>query len=72
MIDFVELRSSFPRSLLQFIHVTRDGPVEGNYLLINKTLVEATALLVLYVFPTGNIIGVDRLIFCNKINPVKS
>ena len=35
-------------------------PNEGNYLIVNKNLVELSALAVLYVFPTGNIIGLDR------------
>ena len=38
-------------------------PSEGNYWLINKTLIEAVALGVLLVFPTGRIIGIDRLIW---------
>lgn len=35
---------------------------EGNYFFVNKTLVETFALAVLYVFPTGHIIGLDRII----------
>jgi thiosulfate dehydrogenase [quinone] large subunit len=37
-------------------------PMEGNYLIINKNLVEIAALYVLYLFPTGHLIGLDRLI----------
>lgn len=37
-------------------------PQEGNYLIVNKTLVEIFSLAVLYVFPTGHIIGLDRII----------
>jgi thiosulfate dehydrogenase [quinone] large subunit len=37
-------------------------PQEGNYLLVDKTLVEILALAVIYVFPTGHIMGIDRLI----------
>ncbi|MEA1881925.1 MAG: DoxX family membrane protein [Candidatus Marinimicrobia bacterium] len=37
-------------------------PGEGSYLLVNKNLIEACALWVLYCFPTGHIIGVDRFI----------
>jgi len=37
-------------------------PVEGNYLIVNKTLIEAVALLILAYFPTGQIIGMDLLI----------
>ncbi|QGY47194.1 DoxX family membrane protein [Maribellus comscasis] len=41
-------------------------PAEGNYLIINKTLIEAAALVVILVFPTGAIIGLDRFIFKKK------
>lgn len=37
-------------------------PQEGSYLLVNKTLIEIIALLVLLVFPTGQMAGVDGLI----------
>lgn len=35
---------------------------EGNYMIVNKNLIEMCALLVLLVFPTGKIIGLDRLL----------
>jgi thiosulfate dehydrogenase (quinone) large subunit len=38
-------------------------PAEGNYLWVNKTLIEIFALAVLYVFPTGRLLGFDRIIF---------
>jgi thiosulfate dehydrogenase [quinone] large subunit len=34
---------------------------EGNYLFVNKTLIEAIAVLVLLAFDTGRIAGLDRL-----------
>jgi thiosulfate dehydrogenase (quinone) large subunit len=37
-------------------------PSEGNNLIVSKTLIEAVALFVLAVFPTGSIIGLDVLI----------
>jgi thiosulfate dehydrogenase (quinone) large subunit len=37
-------------------------PGEGSYLWINKNLIELLAVAVLFVFPTSQIIGVDRLI----------
>lgn len=37
-------------------------PSEGNYLIVSKTLIEAFALIVLAVFPTGSDIGLDALI----------
>jgi thiosulfate dehydrogenase [quinone] large subunit len=36
-------------------------PAEGNYLIVNKNLIELAALFVLLLFPTGHIIGVDHL-----------
>ena len=41
-------------------------PSEGSYLIVNKTLIEALALLVLYLFPTSRDLGIDRLIFPKK------
>ena len=38
-----------------------DARAEGTYLFVNKTLVEACAVLVLGVFRTGSIAGIDRL-----------
>ena len=37
-------------------------PSEGNYLIVNKTLIEAVTLLVLVFFPTGKFIGLDVFI----------
>jgi len=37
-------------------------PQEGSYLWVNKTLIEFFTLAVLLVFPTGHIVGIDRLI----------
>lgn len=34
-------------------------PLDGNYLIVNKTLIEAFALIVLAIFPTSHIIGLD-------------
>ncbi len=34
-------------------------PTEGSYLVVSKTLIEAVALVVLAVFPTGLIAGLD-------------
>ena len=41
-------------------------PTEGNYLWVNKTLLEVFTFAVLLVFPTSHKIGIDRLIFKNK------
>lgn len=45
---------------------TYTTPVEGSYLIVNKVLIELFALLVLTVFPTGKILGLDRLIAMTK------
>jgi thiosulfate dehydrogenase (quinone) large subunit len=37
-------------------------PVEGNYWIVNKNLIEMAALFVLYLFPSGQITGIDRYI----------
>jgi thiosulfate dehydrogenase [quinone] large subunit len=46
-----------------FTGIRYAAPNEGSYLLVNKTLIELFALAVLYVFPSSNYIGIDRLIF---------
>ena len=37
-------------------------PGEGSYLIVNKNLIEACALWVIYCFPTSHIIGLDRFL----------
>lgn len=37
-------------------------PSEGNYLWVNKTLIEVFVFAILLVFPTGEKIGLDRLL----------
>lgn len=37
------------------------APGEGNYFIVNKTLIEMITLWMLYFFPTGKLIGLDRL-----------
>lgn len=41
-------------------------PSDGSYFIINKTLVELFALLVIYAFPTSQLFGLQRLIKNNK------
>jgi thiosulfate dehydrogenase [quinone] large subunit len=45
-----------------FIGFTSLMPMEGNYLIVNKTLIELAALFVLTVFPTGQYVGLDVFI----------
>lgn len=42
-------------------------PSEGNYLIVNKTLIELFAMWMLYHFPTGKEIGLDRFIFWKSV-----
>jgi thiosulfate dehydrogenase (quinone) large subunit len=37
-------------------------PSEGSYLIVNKTLIESVALILLAVFPSGSFLGLDMLI----------
>ena len=49
-----------------FVGLKYGLPMEGSYLIVNKNLIELAAMIVLLLFPTSKIIGVDRLIFKNK------
>lgn len=44
-----------------FIGLYYSIPLEGNYLIVNKNLIEMAALFVLLLFPTGHIIGLDHI-----------
>lgn len=50
-----------------FIGIETGLPTEGNYLFVDKNLVEMLALMVLTLFPTSQIIGLDRLIRLWKV-----
>ena len=41
-------------------------PSEGDYFLVSKVAIEFVAMGILIVFPTGRIIGLDRIVFRNK------
>ena len=49
-----------------FIGLVYGMPMEGSYLIVNKTLIELVALVVLLLFPTSRQIGLDRFIFGSK------
>ena len=49
-----------------FYGYTYSMPSEGSYLIVNKNLIEFLALWVLYLFPTGRMIGLDRFSFFIK------
>jgi thiosulfate dehydrogenase [quinone] large subunit len=49
-----------------FLNLEYVLPSEGSYLIVNKTLIEMISLWVLWLFPTGRIMGVDRIIFGSR------
>lgn len=51
-------------SHIPFIGASYMLPAEGNYLWLDKNVIEIFALMVIIVFPTSHIIGIDRFI-CN-------
>ncbi len=62
----IVLLSLYYLSAPPFLGLTYSMPTEGSYIIVNKTLVEIGALLVLAYFPTGKIIGLDLFIFNKK------
>jgi len=46
-----------------FVGLVYAMPAEGSYLIVNKILIELIVLVVLLVFPTSKLIGLDRIIF---------
>lgn len=46
-------------------------PSEGNYMIVNKTLIEAIALGILIAFPTSKIVGLDSIVFRLLANRTK-
>jgi thiosulfate dehydrogenase (quinone) large subunit len=51
-----------------FAAFTVNAPLEGNYWIVNKTLVEMAALFVLFLFPSSHITGIDKFIYKNEKN----
>lgn len=49
-----------------FIGLESALPTEGSYLIINKTLIELVALLVLFAFPDGRYTGLDLFLSRKK------
>ncbi|MBN2610944.1 MAG: DoxX family membrane protein [Bacteroidales bacterium] len=64
-ISGIVLLSMYYLSHPPFASLTYAMPFEGNYLIVDKNLVEIFALAIVAAFPTGNIAGIDRLL--NKI-----
>jgi thiosulfate dehydrogenase [quinone] large subunit len=55
---------------IPLIGIEYSMPAEGNYLIVSKTLIEAAALLVLAIFPTGSAFGLD--IFLSQFTKSKN
>ena len=51
-----------------FVGLQYSLPMEGNYLVVNKVLIELVAMVVLLIYPTGRVIGIDRLIIKRNAN----
>lgn len=63
MIGGIILLAFYYLSHPPLIDVVYAIPSEGSYMFINKNLIELVTLVVLLLFPTGSIIGIDRFIF---------
>ncbi len=48
-----------------FIGMEPSGAMEGNYLIVNKTLIEAVTLMLLAAFPAARSYGLDSLLKLN-------
>ncbi len=46
-------------------------PTEGHYLIIDKTLIEAVALIILTIIPTGKFLGLDAFLFRKRQKRIK-
>jgi len=51
-----------------FLGLEYSRPGEGSYIIVNKNLIEACALFVLYHFPTSHLIGLDYILFKSETN----
>jgi thiosulfate dehydrogenase [quinone] large subunit len=47
------------------IGLDASGIAEGSYLIVNKNLIELFTLLILFLFPSGHIVGMDRFFHRN-------
>lgn len=56
----IVLLSLYTLSHFSFIGAEYMYPMEGSYLFIDKNLIEMTALVIIYVFPTSHVYGFDR------------
>lgn len=49
-----------------FIGLELTAPMEGNYLIVNKTIIEAAVLILLALFPASRLFGLDSLLKNSK------
>jgi uncharacterized membrane protein YphA (DoxX/SURF4 family) len=49
-----------------FVGLSSGMRTEGSYLIVDKNLVEMIALFVLFLFPTGKLVGLDRLLLLRR------
>ena len=54
------------------VGLTYSLPTEGSYLVVNKNLIEMAALIVLALFPTGAVAGLDVFIFRGSFFPQRA
>lgn len=63
LVAGIVLLSFYYLSHPPFVGMKYALPMEGNYLLVNKVLIELVAMVILLFYPTGRFIGLDRLVF---------
>ena len=68
IISAITLLAFYYLSHPPFVGLRYALPMEGSYLVVSKILIEMVALVVLVLFPTSKIIGIDRFLFSIKKN----
>ncbi len=68
LVSGIVLLAMYYLSHPPFVGLQYSLPMEGNYLVVNKVLIELVAMVVLLIYPTGRVIGIDRLIFKRNAN----
>jgi len=63
LIAGIVLLSFYYLSHPPFIGLVYGMPMEGSYLIVNKILIELVALIVLLLFPSSKLVGLDRFLF---------
>jgi len=63
MVGGIALLGMYYLSHPPLLNVTYAIPSEGNYMFVNKNLIEMITIVLLMLFPTWRIVGLDRFIF---------